>query len=178
MACAPPMRSSRVTPASSAAAMTVASGLRTDRDDLPHAGDGAGIADISSDEGSGKRPAGHVAANALERLHTLLDLDTPPRGSSSRPGHLTFRHVPDVPRRRGNRARARGCRSEAAASLHLLTRDIDRPLRPSNRLRIVEQRLDPRAPHAATIPRHASQRRIPRRPPVEQRGTAASSSSR
>ena len=58
IAWAPPMRNSRVTPASSAAAITAGSGRGQTAMISPTPATRAGIAVISSDEGSGKRPPG------------------------------------------------------------------------------------------------------------------------
>ena len=58
IACAPPTRNSRVTPASSAAAITTGSGRGQTTMISRTPATRAGIAVISSDEGSGKRPPG------------------------------------------------------------------------------------------------------------------------
>ena len=58
IACAPPSRNSRETPASSAAAMTTGSGRGQTAMMSRTPAAAAGIAVISSDEGSGYRPPG------------------------------------------------------------------------------------------------------------------------
>ena len=72
-ACAPPMRNSLVTPASSAAAITAGSGRGHTAMISRTPATRAGTAVIRSEEGSGKRPPGHVAADAVERFDALLD---------------------------------------------------------------------------------------------------------
>jgi hypothetical protein len=57
-ACAPPIRNKRVTPASSAAAITAGSGRGQTAMISRTPAMRAGTAVISSDEGSGKRPPG------------------------------------------------------------------------------------------------------------------------
>ena len=73
IACAPPTRNSRVTPASSAAAITAGSGRGQHDDDLAHAGDARRHRGHQQRRGQRKAAAGHVAADARERLDALLD---------------------------------------------------------------------------------------------------------
>ena len=65
----------------------------------------AGMAVISSDEGSGYRPAGHVAAHAIERQHALLDLRRPaPDVASSRAAPAACATVSDIAAAARNRS--------------------------------------------------------------------------
>ena len=75
MACAPPTRNSRVTPASSAAAMTTGSGRGQTAMISRHARDARRHGGHQQGRGQRKPSAGHVAADAGERFDALLDRD-------------------------------------------------------------------------------------------------------
>ena len=76
MACAPPIRNRRETPASAAAAITTGSGFGHTAMTLATPAALAGIAVISSDDGSGIAAAWYVAADAIEREDALLHGDS------------------------------------------------------------------------------------------------------
>ena len=120
------MRNTRSTPASTAAASTTGSDRRRADDHLGHPGHARRNRRHEQRRGQRIAPAGHVAADALERNHALLDAD-----ARHRP------HAPFLrPLRRGddaNRVRAPASAPPAPgrrllrAGLDLRARHLERP---------------------------------------------------